>query len=522
MLSLEDKIGQLLMIGFHGLEAPQFVLDLLQAGKIGGIILFARNVDNPDQLARLTASCHNAAKHPIMIAIDQEGGSVTRLYEKDGFTESPGAMVLGSANSEALAEQVSGVLAQELRTLGINWNLAPVVDITHNISNPSVGTRSVGMEKKLVSKITAAQIRGYQGESVAASAKHFPGLGNTPIDTHEALAIIDDTLEHLWETDLVPFRVAIKSRTATVMVSHVKFTQIDAEHPATLSAKVTNDLLRGEIGFSGVTCSDCMEMKAISDHYGAEESAVGAVLAGQDVVLSSHSFNSDSHLYERIYGTLLSAAKSGRIPAERVDEANARIARLKARYAITNTPSTTQIGDSERIAIMNDAAKQGIVTVHDNAGLLPVSADDSRKIGLIEFGSHLESGVMEAGGHTAFTELLQKQLPGLDAVALKSTPDNSQETRDNAQHIIENADVVILATRNAHLNEHQRQVAQDVAKNAKQVILLCLRNPYDAGVINDVGSVICTCGDSRPSLRAAVDLLLGKFTSTGNLPVSIL
>lgn len=521
MLSLEDKIGQLLMIGFHGLEVPQFVIDLLEAGKIGGIILFARNVESPEQLAHLTATCHDAAKHPIMIAIDQEGGSVTRLYEKDGFTESPGAMVLGSANSEALTEEVSALLAQELRTLGINWNLAPVVDITNNINNPSVGTRSVGMEKKRVSQITAAQIRGYQSESVAASAKHFPGLGNTPIDTHEALAIIDDSLEDLWGRDLVPFRVAIKSRTATVMVSHVKFTQIDPEHPATLSSKVTNDLLRGEIGFSGVTCTDCMEMKAISNHYGAEESAVIAVLAGQDVVLSSHSFNQDSTLYERLYTTLLEATNSGRIPMERIDEANERIARLKARYAITTTPTTTNIGDAGRIAIMDDAARQGIALVHDDGGLLPILTDDSRAIGLVEFGSHLESGVMEAGGSTAFAEILQAKAPSIASVALKSTPDNNATVLEELQHIITDSDVVILATRNAHLNDAQLDIAKQVVDNAKQIILLCLRNPYDAGILKDVGTVICSCGDSRPSLRATADLLLGTFTPSGKLPVSL-
>ncbi|MEQ8673108.1 MAG: beta-N-acetylhexosaminidase [Aggregatilineales bacterium] len=520
MLSLEDKIGQMFMIGFHGLEPPHWVLDMLANGQIGGVVLFARNVANPEQLARLTKSCHDAAKHPILIAIDQEGGSVTRLYEKDGFTESPGAMVLGAINSEEIAQEVAALLASEMRTLGINWDLAPVVDITHNINNPSVGTRSLGTNKKLVSKLAAAQIFGFQGESVAASAKHFPGLGNTSVDTHEALAVIDDTLETLWERDLVPFRVAVKSRISTVMMTHVKFSQIDPEHPATLSRPVIEDLLRDEIGFQGVTCTDCMEMKAVSDHYGSEESAVLAAIAGQDIILFSHSFNTDSGLYPRIYDTLLEAAKSGRIPMERIDESNIRIARLKARYAITSKPAIDHVGASDRIETMNETARLGLVQVHDNAGLLPLSANDSRKIVLIEFASHLDSGIMEAGGVTAFTEIISTQMPNLESMSLKAAK-NPTETIQAALALAKSADIVILATRNAHLNPEELEISQQILSTAGQVILLCLRNPYDILVLENVGTALCTCGDSRPSMRAAVQALLGQFVPTATLPVSI-
>lgn len=520
MLSLEDKIGQMFMIGFHGLEPPQWVLEMLSKGQIGGVVLFARNVASPEQLANLTKTCHDAAKHPILIAIDQEGGSVTRLYEKNGFTESPGAMVLGAANSEDLAQEVAALLASEMRTLGINWDLAPVVDITHNINNPSVGTRSLGTDKKLVSKLAAAQIFGFQSESVAASAKHFPGLGNTPVDTHEALAVIDDSLETLWETDLVPFRVAVKSRIATVMMTHVKFTQIDPEYPATLSPAVIQDLLRDEIGFQGVTCTDCMEMKAMTNHYGAEESAVLAAIAGQDIVLFSHSFNTDSGLYSRIYATLLEAAQSGRLPMERIDESNERIARLKARYAITSVPTVKNIGSADNIEVMDRAARLGLVQVHDNGGLLPLSANDARKIALVEFASHLDSGIMEAGGVTAFTEIVTRQMPNLNSISLKAA-NNSEQAIQSAVDLAESADVLILATRNAHLNPEELELSREIITRAKQVILLCLRNPYDLLVLENVGSVLCTCGDSRPSMRAAVEALLGQFVPTAKLPVSI-
>ena len=159
-LPLEEKIGQMLFVGFHGTTAPPHILEWLKEGKIGGVILFARNIQTPEQVEALTKSLHTAAKHPILIAIDQEGGTVARL--RAGYTESPGAMALGAADDPILTERVSGVLATELRALGINWNLAPAIDITHNIHNPSVGTRSIGTDPEHVAKHAVAQIKGFQ------------------------------------------------------------------------------------------------------------------------------------------------------------------------------------------------------------------------------------------------------------------------------------------------------------------------------------------------------------------------
>lgn len=519
-LSLQDKVGQMLMVGFHGLEPPEWVLHMLAEGQIGGVVLFARNVESPEQLAKLTQTCHNVAKHPILIAIDQEGGIVARLREKDGFTESPGAMVLGAGDSEAIAEQVAMTLAEELRALGINWNLAPVVDITHDINNPSVGTRSLGANKRRVSRLASAQIRGFQGVSVAASAKHFPGIGNTPIDTHHALAIIDDTLDDLWETDLVPFRSAVKAGCATVMVSHVTFSTIDNQYPATLSAKVTQGLLRDEIGFQGVTCTDCMEMGAIRHHYGAEESAILAVLAGQDIVLFSHSFNDDSSLYPRLCESLLGAVESGRIPISLVDEANARIKALKEQVIIKDTPQLAEIHTSTKRDIMQNASRAGMVLLRDEENLLPITPDDQRKIALVEFGSYMDTQAMESGEMTALATLFHTELPNMACVGLKSTS-NSQDKLDKAQQLASESDILIIATRSAHINTLQLKISETLLNSANQVILLCLRNPYDVDIFTSVGTILCSCGDSTPSLRATLDALLGKFIPTGKLPVNI-
>lgn len=516
MLSLEEKIGRMLMVGFHGHEAPDYILRWLAEGRINGVILFARNVKSPEQLARLTQMCHEAAGRPIFISIDQEGGTVARLTE--GFTESPGAMPLGVAGSDKMATDTARVLATELRALGINWNYAPVVDVTHDISNPSVGVRSVGTDPEQVAYISAAQVRGFQSESVgvAATAKHFPGIGNTPVDTHEALAVISGPVDYLWQNDLIPFRAAVEAGVATVMVSHVKFETLDAEYPATLSPIIVNKLLREDIGFDGVTTTDCMEMRAITDHYGAGESAVLAALAGIDMILFSHT----RAYQEAAYDALVEAARSGRLSESRIDQAISRLDVLLDRFAITSAPDLNLIRDPENLRIMEAAARAGTVLLKSNDGTLPLDASGGRKIALVEFASVIDSQVMETGGQTGLVAVLSKRLPMVEAVSLLSVDPNPEHLK-RAEKLADESDVLILATRNAHLIPPQLERAQNLVERAKSVILLCLRNPFDAEVLHGTDVILCTCGDSAPSVEAAVAALLGDFAPTGHLPVSV-
>lgn len=519
MLTLEEKIGQMLMIGFHGLQPPDYVLEWLRAGRIGGVILFARNVASPAQVAELTQACHEAARHPLLISIDQEGGIVARLRANQGFTESPGAMVLGVSGSEMLAEQTAAVLAHEMRALGINWNLAPVVDLTHDIRNPSTGTRSVGADKKLVSRLVTAQVRGFQNAGVAASAKHFPGLGNTPIDTHEAKAVIDDPEEFLWENDMVPFRVAVKEGVASVMVSHVNFNAIDPEYPATLSPRVIQGLLRDEIGFEGVVCTDCLEMRAISDHYTPSESAILSALAGEDLILFSHTFNPDHLAYSRAYDDLLGAVKSGRVPLELVDAANVRIQAMKTHYQITAPADLSVIRHPNHVRIMRDAARAGLVMLRNDGGLIPLKTD-AAGTAVIEFASVLDTAAMETNnGWTNLGGILKERAPGLNILSIKAG-DQSEAVRDQALQMAQEAETVVLATRSAHLNPAQLEMAHAISEQARKLILLCLRNPYDVNMLRGQ-AILCTCGDSTPSLEAAVDALLGAFTPAGHLTVPV-
>ena len=508
-LPVEQKIGQMLIVGFHGTTTPPHIIEWLKMGKIGGVILFARNIESPEQVEALTRSLHTAAKHPILIAIDQEGGTVARL--RAGYTESPGAMALGAADDPALTERVSGVLATELRALGINWNLAPAIDITHNIHNPSVGTRSIGTDPEHVAKHAVAQIMGFQSNGVAATAKHFPGKANTPVDPHVELPVIEGKLEQMWETDLVPFRAASNAGISAVMITHVQFKDIEPTYPSTLSPKIIQGLLRERIGYKGLVTTDCMEMKAVTNKYGPGESAVLSAIAGANTILFSHT----REYQEEVYEALFEAAQSGRLPIEQIDYSVQRIFEVKQRYPAYPKPSLSVIRKHEHLETVLEAARAGTVLLRQDPDMVPL--EGSRKTALIEFASHIEKETLGEDSETALAGLLKKRLPGLHSIWLDPVS-QSQKQLEKANQITGEAVTIIVATRNAHLSPNQRDTTMRCLDRSS--ILLCLRNPYDADVL-DAGVILLTLGDSTPSLQAATEVLMGDFNPSAKLCVSL-
>jgi beta-N-acetylhexosaminidase len=503
--TLETQIGQMLFAGFEGLEAPDYILEWLREGRIGGVILFARNVQSKTQVAALTDALQAAAPYGVIISIDQEGGTVARLRE--GFTESPGAMALACAEAaEALTERVSRVLAEELRALGIHWTYAPVVDISYNAENPSVGTRSFGSDPARVARLGAAAVRGFQSAGIAASAKHFPGLGDTPIDTHLALPALDTPVETLLKRDLDPYRAAIAAGVASVMLTHVMYTALDAEYPATLSPVVAQRLLRGELAYDGVVSTDCLEMQAITNHYGPGETAVLVALAGIDAVLFSHT----RARQEAAYAGLLDAARSGRLPLARIEEANRRLARFKAQYLLPRADLSV-VRSPAHLAAAQEAARASITLLRGGEAL-PLSG----AVGVVEFPSIHESGIIESSGLTGLGRRLKARLPQAEVVIQKAGADSGA-----AEALAARADRLVLAVRNAHIDPPQRMLARRLMQRARRVVLVCLRNPYDAGVLPGADSIVCTCGDSTPSVEAAADALLGDFRPAGRLPVEV-
>ena len=276
--------GQLLFAGFEGTELPRELGELLAQGRLGGVVLFARNIEGPGQVAGLTAAVHAAAPAdvPVLLAIDQEGGRVQRL--RAPWTEWPAMRRLGERDEPATTAAVATAIARELADLGIGLDFAPVVDVDTNPVNPVIGDRSFAREPGRVSRHATAFITALQAAGVAACAKHFPGHGDTTSDSHLELPRLEHDLDRLREVELPPFRAAIAAGVASVMSAHVLFPRLDRARPATLAPDVMN-LLRGELGYDGVVFSDDLEMKAVADHFAPEPLVRGALAAGCDALL---------------------------------------------------------------------------------------------------------------------------------------------------------------------------------------------------------------------------------------------
>jgi len=321
---------------FPGRSAPRWILEALSRG-LAGVTLFGPNIATPEQVSELTTSLRSAAPVPSadpVIAIDEEGGDVTRVAYADG-SPYPGNAALGAVDDVSLTRAVYRAIGLDLAALGINFNLAPCADVLGSADSPAVGTRSFGADTDLVSRHTAAAVAGLQGAGVAACTKHFPGHGRTGTDTHAAIATIEGGLAELRQRDLPPFAAAIHAGTIAIMPSHLRIPELTGDLPATVSAAALGGLLRGELGFTGVIVSDALEMRAVRDRFGVPGAAVLAVAAGTDLLCLGR--DSDEEEYLAVRSALVDAVRDGTITGTRLEDAADRVARLRGGLARTRS-----------------------------------------------------------------------------------------------------------------------------------------------------------------------------------------
>jgi beta-N-acetylhexosaminidase len=340
---------------FPGSSAPPWVLRALERG-LGGVTLFGQNISAPEQVRSLTAAlCAAAAQDPV-IAIDEEGGDVTRVAYAEG-SPYPGNAALGAVDDVLLTKAVYHAIGGDLATLGINLNLAPCADVLGSADSPVVGTRSFGADPDLVSRHTAAAVAGLQDAGVAACAKHFPGHGRTGTDTHLATATIVGSLDELRRHDLPPFVAAIKAGTTAIMPGHLRVPELTGELPATLSGAALTGLLRDELGFDGVIISDALEMRAVRDTFGIPGAAVLAVAAGTDLLCLGRDAGEDDYLAVR--DALAAAVRDGRLAEGRLEEAADRVARLRGGLARDRRPlGSAGLADADGIGLV--AARRAV------------------------------------------------------------------------------------------------------------------------------------------------------------------
>src|SRR5580765_233116 len=322
------EIGQLLIAGFNGHQIPVELKTLAREFGLGGVILFARNITDPDQVAEL---CHEASRLspelPPWVSVDQEGGRVARL--KAPFTEWPPMATLGRSGDVKLAERFARALAAELKAVGITLDYAPVLDIHTNPKNPVIGDRALAEKADEVARLGSAIIRALQTEGIAACGKHFPGHGDTSTDSHFELPLVEDPPDRIRRVEFVPFKAAIEAGVATIMTAHVLVPALDEERPASLSRAIITDLLRRELQYPGVILSDDLEMKAIAASYQVPEAAVMAIEAGCDGALIC---SGDHTTQAAALEALIHAVEQERIPYSRIEDAIARQRRARERF----------------------------------------------------------------------------------------------------------------------------------------------------------------------------------------------
>jgi beta-N-acetylhexosaminidase len=509
-MTLEQKVGQVFMLGFDGTSLNDSNRALIQGLHLGGVTLFGRNIENASQLAKLDGDLQTIADPvPLFISVDQEGGLVVRVTE--GATIFPGNMAVGATGDPALARQVAEASATELLAMGVNMDLAPVVDVNTNPLNPVIGVRSFGSRADLVTRFATQAVEGVQSTGVSAVAKHFPGHGDTAVDSHRDLPVVPHPLARLQSLELLPFQAAIRAGVDGIMTAHLYLPAIEPEQdlPATLSHHVLTDLLRDQLGYQGLILTDALDMEAIKKKRGAASAAVDAFEAGADMLLIAGIDADDRMRLSDGPPALLGAVQSGRISEARLDASVLRILTAKARRGLLTgavpVAESSGLNSPEHRALALSVARRGVTLQRDTDMLLPLH--DSQRVLVVEAPSPTRSDVVD-------DELASSLLDAVRQFAPNAYGASSRDVVSAAR----SADVVVLGTFDLAQSAAQQRLAADLAATGKPVVAVSLRGPYDAAVATQIGTFLAVYGDRPIHLQAAAEALFGKLTPSGQVP----
>ena len=517
----EHLIGQELLLAFDGKELTPEIRETIKAYKPAGLTFFrSLNIDNPTQVRRLTVSLQRLAREldlpPFLIAADQEGGQLMAIGE--GTTPLPGNMALGATGSTKLARRAGEVLGRELAAMGVNVNYAPSCDVNINPMNPVIGIRSFGEGPAAVAQLASAMIEGIQSQGVAATAKHFPGHGDTAGDSHHGLPSVPHTLERLQQVEFLPFQAAIAADTKLMMTAHLALPALDGPDapPATLSRRILHGLLREELGFKGVIVTDAMDMGAIRQGDALGEDGARAAAAGADLLLLTS--NPDDQ--RRVYENLLSALQHGDLDAKSISASVDRILSLKRWLADHPQPELSIIGCTAHQAVADEIAERSITLVRDDAKLLPLKLDTAQRIAVVvprpvdltpaDTSSYVTPGLGVA---------IRQFHSNVDEYLIPYSPD-AEEIATLLERL-RGYDMLILGTLNAYASPNQAKFVRRVLKLDIPSVVVALRLPYDLAAFPEVKTYLCTYSILEPSMQALAKALFGQAEFEGKLPVSI-
>lgn len=330
-MSLTEKVGQLVMTGIDGYINDEHSSELIEKYKVSGFILLGQNIKDTNQTLALVNSLkasNSKNKIPLFFGIDEEGGRISRLPAE--FTKLPTNKVIGQKNNSDLSFNIGNLLGKELKAFGLNMDFAPVLDINSNPKNPIIGDRSFGINADIVSKLGIATMKGIQSQNVISGVKHFPGHGDTSVDSHIGLPVVNNDLNRLKSFELIPFSKAIQNEADVVMVAHILLPKIDKDNPASFSKAIITDVLRNYLGYNGVVITDDMTMGAIVKNYDIGQAAVRSLNAGTDIILVCHDFDKET----AVINAINKAAENKVISQKSIDEKLYRVLKLKQKYGL--------------------------------------------------------------------------------------------------------------------------------------------------------------------------------------------
>ena len=506
-MDINKKVGQLIVAGFDGFVINDHIRNLITRYNVGNVILFEKNCQSPEQVFKLVqelqelSMTHNGV--PLFVTIDQENGIVNRIF--DGVTNFPGNMAQTAGATLEETEKIAEYTGNGLKALGINFNLAPSLDVNNNPKNPVIGNRSFSDSADIVAERAIYAARGYEKAGVIATAKHFPGHGDTELDSHLALPTVSHSRDRLDAAELLPFKTAIKSGIPAIMSAHIVFPALDDSGlPATLSKKILTDLLRNELGFEGVLMTDCMEMKAIDNLYGTVKSTPIAIKAGADLICLSHTEATQIAAIEEVK-TLL--ASDHELQA-RIEEACARVVALKKRYGIVDLLANSyddalkSLYQPEYEQLADRVSKASIV-VTDGDNYLPIT---DKKVLVISPDGRALTGADGLRQIPNFATYLATRSQNCTAVKIDNAPTDEDVTKIVNQ--LDEFEIIVIGTHNALFVTEQEQLVNKIIEKNKKIILIPLRNPHDHHLFPSVKTVIIPHEYTVRSMETVADILL--------------
>ncbi|WP_246073071.1 glycoside hydrolase family 3 N-terminal domain-containing protein [Paenibacillus dokdonensis] len=532
-MTVSEQVGQMLMpdIRQWNGQVTTTVNDGLKRSihdhDLGGLILFDKNIVDMRQVTTLTHDMQmESGDIPLFLGIDQEGGVVKRI---PGGTNLPGQMALGATGDAALAETAGRLTGEELKALGLQVNFAPVLDINSNPDNPIIGMRSFGSNADLVARLGLASIKGLRQTGVIAAVKHFPGHGDTAVDSHLGMPVLNHNRERLDAVELKPFKAAIDNGVEMIMTAHIAFPAVDNEHvislkdgssvpiPATLSKKVLTGLLRDELGYQGIIISDAFTMDAIAQHFGENKAVVRAVSAGVDIILMPQD-------PAAAHQTLVNAVRNGTIPAENIHASVKRILEMKSKYGLFDRSDNLAqklsalngvIGSEEHRKVEREIAERAVTLLAGRDGTNPDQIQQGDRV------------VIAAADAEQAKQLEKQLIQAANNLSLKTEITVIGQGKTNAAlQVMDKADYVILASYQFRNVASQfgwtdyQTLIDEMNRQNKRYTLVSLGNPYETIFLKNVRSGVAVYGKQEANTAAGIKALLGKLKAGGVLPVA--